>query len=93
VREAVSNVALKETYPNPAAGRVTVRYAVPEEATGEARLALYDVMGRKVRTVRAGPVAGRQQAQLDVSGLASGVYVLRLRAGGAVKTRRLTVVR
>jgi hypothetical protein len=33
------------------------------------------------------------ETRVDVSGLASGVYFLRLRAGEATETRRLTVVK
>jgi hypothetical protein len=40
-----------------------------------------------------GTQAGRQERTLDVSGLSSGVYVLRLRSDGQVRTRKLTVVR
>jgi hypothetical protein len=36
---------------------------------------------------------GRQKAQIDLSGLSSGVYFLRLRADGRVQTQRVTVVR
>jgi hypothetical protein len=37
--------------------------------------------------------AGRHAAVLSADGLASGVYVVRLRAGDAVQTQRVTVVR
>jgi len=96
-RSGVSSLQLKETYPNPASRRVTVRFAIPEEgapaAQGEATLRLYDVLGREVQSVRTGAEPGRHETQLSVQDLASGVYVLRLRAGGNAQTRRLTVVR
>jgi hypothetical protein len=37
--------------------------------------------------------AGRHDTTLDVSGLPSGMYLLRLQAGGQAVTRKLTVVR
>jgi hypothetical protein len=37
--------------------------------------------------------AGRHETALDVSGLPSGMYLLRLEAGGEAVTRKLTVVR
>jgi hypothetical protein len=92
-RGTVQQVQLRKTYPNPARDHVTVRYAVPPSAGGPARLALFDLLGRRVRTVAAAPGEGRAKRRLDTSGLASGVYVLRLQAGGTAKTRRLTVVR
>ncbi|MFB6249480.1 MAG: T9SS type A sorting domain-containing protein [Salinibacter sp.] len=95
-RGGPSELTLKETYPNPARNRVTVRYAIPESRRDEASevtLRLYDVLGREVRAVRLPARAGRHERQVSVSGLASGVYILRLRAGGASQTRRLTVVK
>jgi hypothetical protein len=95
-RSSVSSLQLKETYPNPASRRVTVRFAIPEKsasAAQEATLRLYDVLGREVQSVQAGAEPGRHETQLSVQDLASGVYVLRLRAGGDAQTQRLTVVK
>lgn len=96
-RSGVSSLQLKETYPNPAQRRVTVRFAIPDGAApaaqGEATLRLYDVLGREVQAVRTSAEPGRHETQLSVQDLASGVYVLRLRAGGNAQTQRLTVVK
>lgn len=93
-RGEVVGLTLKDTYPNPASGRVTVRYAVPEQSdAADVTIHLYDVLGRQVRTVTTGAVGGRHEAQLSVQTLSSGIYVLRLRVGDVSKTRRLTVVR
>jgi len=94
-RSGPEELELRETFPNPARNRVTVRYALPkqDDGTGEATVHLYDVLGRRVRTVRPDAEPGRHEVQLRVQDLASGVYVLRLRAGGQTRTQRLTVVR
>lgn len=92
-RGAVTELQLQDTYPNPARTEATVRYAVPERSEGEVTLRLYDVLGRQVRTVPTDAKAGRHKHQLDTNALSSGVYFLRLQAGGTVKTQRLTVVR
>lgn len=92
-RGAVETVQLKATYPNPASEQITVRYAVPESTEGPVRVALYDVLGRRVRTLTSAPPDGRSTQSVDLSGLSSGTYVLRLRADGTAQTRRLTVVR
>jgi hypothetical protein len=86
----VQEATLRGTYPNPARQQATVEFAVPEDAT-DARLTLYDVLGRAVRTIDAPP--GRHERTLDVSGLASGVYVLRLRAGETNEIRKFTIVK
>jgi hypothetical protein len=89
---AVDRLQLKKPYPNPARGAVTVKLAVPPAESGRAELRLYNALGREVRAVRVGD-GGRQRVELETDGLASGVYFLRLTAGEATKTRRVTVVR
>jgi hypothetical protein len=59
----------------------------------EVEVQLYDVLGRQVRTVVSGQKEGRHEQTLNASGLSSGVYFLRLQAGGEVRTQKLTVVR
>ncbi len=92
VRNAVTNLTLHPPHPNPVSNRATVRYAVPPE-TDEATLRVYDVLGRVVQTAATNGREGRQEIQLDVADLASGVYVLRLRAGDSAKTERFSVVK
>ena len=86
----VTEVELLGTYPNPARQRATVRYALPE--VQDVTVRLYDVLGRQVRTVVSGKQKGRHQRTLDVAPLPSGVYFLRLRAGGQTRTQKLTIV-
>jgi hypothetical protein len=58
------------------------------------RIELYNVLGQRVRQIVSGTkTAGRHQAELDVSGLASGVYFVRMIHGGSSTTQRLSVVR
>ncbi|MGY3089213.1 hypothetical protein ACVWYF_002253 [Hymenobacter sp. UYAg731] len=74
-------------YPNPAHRTATV--VLPAGAAGsEVRLVLLDAVGRLVRThlAPAGP-----RAELDVSGLPAGIYMLRITAGGRTATQRLVV--
>jgi hypothetical protein len=91
VERGVKELQLLGTYPNPARQRATVRYALPEKQ--KAAIRLYDVLGRQVRTVLNEEQEGRHQRSLDVGGLPSGVYFLRLRAGGETRTQKLTIVR
>ncbi len=77
-------------WPNPARGRLSV--AVRAGAS-QARLALYDVLGREVLSARVAPGSAAHVVPLDVSGLPAGVYLVRLRAGDRSLTRRLTVAR
>jgi hypothetical protein len=79
-------------YPNPAAGRATLQYALAE--AGAVRLAVYDVLGREVAVpVDRAQEAGAHAVVCGVSALEPGVDVLRLETGRLVETHRLVVAR
>ncbi|MFD2721202.1 T9SS type A sorting domain-containing protein [Hymenobacter monticola] len=71
-------------FPNPAHGRATVQ--LPAGA-GPAALTVLDALGRPVRT----QIATASKADLDLTGLAPGLYAVRVQAGGTTATRRLVV--
>ena len=83
--------------PNPVRGNgAWIHYALP--ATERTSLVVYDVSGRKVRTLvdgdrEAGPHAIRWDAR-DASGrtLPAGLYLYRLRAGSFESTQRVVLV-
>ncbi len=79
--------------PNPTTGRASVSFAVGNVSPVE--LSVFNMLGQKVLTVFDGlPTSGDSQTvALDVSGLASGVYMLRLQGADGVATRQITVVR
>lgn len=93
---AVEAVALDAVYPNPFSGETTIRFTLPE--TGAATLSVFDVLGRRVRVLAEGALdAGRHEAVWDGRSdgggrVASGVYVLELRAGEAISTRKLVAL-
>ncbi len=97
VEETAQEVAPSESkligsYPNPFRSEATIAYAVSKPS--RVRLTVYDVLGRKVATlVDEEQGAGRRKATLRAGGLASGVYVFRLRIGDHVETGRLVLVR
>ncbi len=79
-------------HPNPLATSTTLSVALPDAA--EIRLAVYDVLGREVVRVSEGRLeAGYHSLRLDATGLPSGAYVVRLEAGSATATQRITLVR
>lgn len=89
---APSKATLHAPFPNPASRRATLRYETP--AATDLKIGLYDVLGRRIRTVVDRSVqAGRHEARVSARGLSAGTYFLRMRAGGPTKTRRLTVIR
>jgi hypothetical protein len=82
---------LKQTFPNPTSRQATVQFVVLDRR--EVSLRLYDTLGRQVRTLTDGNLEGRQEMQVDLSGLSSGTYFLRLDAEGQTETQQVTVVR
>jgi len=86
-----------DAWPNPFNPRLTVEFVVSEAAF--AAVAVYDLRGRRLRTLTRGfHAAGRQRLQwdgCDEAGrtVAAGVYVVRLEQAGRTATRRVTIVR
>ncbi len=84
-------------WPNPFNPRTTVRFDLPRE--GRVELAIYDLQGRRVRTLLAGPAAAGAHEVVwgddDAGrGLPSGLYLARLRGpDGTSAERKLTLVR
>lgn len=83
---------LRPNYPNPFHAATTISYTVPR--TSDITLEVFDVLGRKVATLAEGTVAaGSHQVAFDASHLPAGVYVCQLRAGDAVVTQRMTLMK
>jgi hypothetical protein len=84
-------IAIEQVAPNPVTQTSTLRFT-PRES-GAVTVGLYDVLGRRVKTLHEGRVSGgqSQQVTLDASALSSGVYFLRVKGEGFSKTRRITV--
>lgn len=91
-------LALSSNYPNPFNPRTTIRFRTEADAE-RVSLRIYDVAGRLVRTLVDGALAagdhqvmwqGRDDAGSEV---ASGVYLYRLEAGAASRSRSMVLVR
>ena len=77
--------------PNPARDRLAVSLTLRQP--GEVRARLADALGRTVQSTSRAMGAGEGQVEIDVSGLAPGVYHLRVQAPTASASQRVTVVR
>jgi hypothetical protein len=83
---------LSQNYPNPFNPGTNIRYELPK--TSHVGLTVYDLLGREVSVlVNDRREAGVHEVKFDGSGLASGVYFYRLRAGDFVATKRLHLLK
>ena len=88
---------LKQNYPNPARAGTTIRFVLAFPA--EVRIDVYDIAGRRVRTLRDEEyLPGEYEVPWDLRnedglGVASGIYLYRLQAGGESITKKLAVIK
>jgi hypothetical protein len=83
---------LNQNYPNPFNPTTTIRYGLPQSSP--VTLVVYNTLGQQVATLIEGEQkAGYHEVKFDASGLASGMYLYRIRAGDFVQTRKLLLVR
>jgi hypothetical protein len=79
-------------HPNPLNGVSTIEFSLPR--AGAVAIDLFDVLGRRVdRLFRGSLVVGDHELIFNAAAHAPGVYFLRLRSGGAVRTGKLMIVR
>ena len=79
---------LRQNFPNPFNPSTTIRYELPERA--HVRLEVFNLLGQKVASlVDAQQGAGSHAVVFQASGLPSGVYFCRFRAGSAVLARAM----
>ena len=90
--------ALEPSYPNPATTEANIAFSLPLGVTGEYEVTVYDISGRKVRTVEAGAsAAGRREVVWNLTDdagrrVAPGVYLYRLSASCGSAVRRAVVM-
>ncbi len=101
-RREPSDHALLQNYPNPFNPRTGIRFSVAPQAprdgqvpgVSEVKLTVYDMLGREVAVlVDEKKLPGSYQATFDGSGLASGLYIYRLRVGAFVESRTMLLLR
>jgi hypothetical protein len=83
---------LYQNHPNPFNPTTTIRFDLPQDA--HVTLRVYDALGKEVATLVDGfRNAGSHVVSLNAQGLASGVYLCRISAGGATEVRKMALMR
>jgi hypothetical protein len=79
-------------YPNPFNPQTVLEYTLP--ASGRVELTLYNITGRRVRTLIAGTQErGLHRITMDGSDLAAGLYIARLTAPRLTQTQKLLLIK
>ncbi|GAB5517985.1 MAG: hypothetical protein RhofKO_02360 [Rhodothermales bacterium] len=91
--DALGYYILRQNYPEPFSQQTTIRYEVIDTVPVE--LHVYDLLGRRVRTLVDGvQAAGVYDVVFEAGGLPTGTYFYRLEAAGYVSiTRRMVLQR
>ena len=83
---------LSPPYPNPFNSTSKVRFAVPGES--DVSITLFDLSGRMVETIKKGEYsAGYYDATIDGKDLTTGLYFVKMEAGGFRSVQRLVLVK
>jgi hypothetical protein len=88
--------SLDQNYPNPFNPSTTIHFMLAQG--GETHLAIYDIMGRRVKTLIEGLTPpGAHEVRWDGTDQAgevvpAGIYFYKLQAGGQTETRKLTFI-
>lgn len=90
-----SRIGLDAPYPNPFNPKTVIGFQVPGDHWGiPVRLAVHDLLGREVAVLVDGRLpSGSHQAVFDGAGVASGVYLIVLDAGGERHVRSATLLK
>ena len=89
---AIPSFDLDQNYPNPFSRMTTIDYSVRE--TADVMLAVYDLLGREVERLVDGTMpTGKHTVQFTPSGLASGMYIMRIQVGDVSTTKQIMYVR
>ncbi len=89
---SIDYLYLSQNYPNPFNPNTTIEYSLPNRAA--VTLSVTDTYGRTVKTFELGVLEpGSHRQNLDLSGFPGGMYFYNLRAGNAVQTKKMLLVK
>ena len=84
--------AVSQNYPNPFNPTTVIGYQL--SAVSDVELSVYDLQGKKVRTLVAErQAAGSYQVTFNAAGLSSGTYFYHFRAGGFHKVQKMMLLK
>jgi len=86
------NYSLKQNYPNPFNPSTLITYSIPE--SGHVKLEVFDISGRPIAVLEDGMVtSGSHTVHFDARGLASGMYIYRIKTRDFSETRQMLLIK
>ena len=83
---------LSQNYPNPFNPISMIEYGIPENSYVD--ISLYDLNGRKLNTmVNSLHRSGYYKLTLSSENLNSGIYLIKIKSGNMVQTRKITIIK
>jgi hypothetical protein len=90
--ESPQEFKLLPAYPNPFNPTTKISYQLPTKK--ETVLSVYDMGGRFIQELYRGvKPAGEHSVTFDASALSSGMYLVKIQAGDAIQTQKITLVK
>ena len=87
----IQSFALRQNYPNPFNLKTVIEYHLPGE--NDVSLTVYNIRGQVVRSLKDHRPEGIHSFTLNVTGLASGIYIYRLEAPGFSQARKMVILK
>jgi Secretion system C-terminal sorting domain len=86
------NFKLGQNYPNPFNPTTVISYQIPQ--SGFVTVKIFDVLGRKVATlISEEKPAGSYEVNFSAKGLASGVYIYRLKVNDFIESKKMLLIK
>jgi hypothetical protein len=90
--EIPAQFRLEQNYPNPFNPSTKIVFALPKN--GDVNLKIYDLTGKEVATYVNGYYnAGTYSVEINLSNLASGVYLYKIQAAGFTDVKRMVLLK
>ena len=88
----VNNFRLEQNYPNPFNPTTHIGFRIAN--FGFVSLKVYDIIGNEIATlVNEEKRAGEYEIEFDATGLPSGIYFYKLKAGGYIETKKMVLIK
>ena len=87
----VTDYMLYHNYPNPFNPTTTIRYEIPQD--GVVTIKIYDILGQEVATLlNEFKKADRYEVEFNAAGLASGVYIYRIKVNDFIESKKMILL-